>query len=74
MKPGARLLVVDFPSSVWLSPWGTGDVPGDRTGHGINPEIVVREAAAAGFHRLDLMEDWPGGGMLDSYGVVLEKP
>ena len=66
------LLIIDFKPSVLLAPWTPEDLPADRDGHGIEPDIVMREATAAGFTRTALIDPWPAGGVLvDAFAVVL---
>jgi ubiquinone/menaquinone biosynthesis C-methylase UbiE len=73
LKPGGRLLVIDFRPTVLLAPWTPEDLPEDRSGHGVTPELIVREAEAAGFTSLGVEESWAGSHMLmDRFAVVLE--
>ena len=75
LKPGGRLLVVDFPPSIWLKPWTPQGLPASRHGHGVEPDTVVAEAGAAGFEEARLIEDWPTGWFTDLYGLLLRpKP
>lgn len=74
LKPGGRLLVVDFPPSFWLSPWTPEGIPADRGGHGIPLDVLTREVEAAGFTTVHVDEDWPTGLLTDLYGVVFAKP
>jgi len=74
LRPGARLAVIDFRPTRWLALWTPQDVPADRGGHGVRPEIVVREAEAAGFARVALEEDWPGSWLVPRYAVAFESP
>jgi ubiquinone/menaquinone biosynthesis C-methylase UbiE len=71
LRPGGRLLVVDFPPSFWLKPWTPQGINENRHGHGVTPDIVVSEAAAAGFEEVRLIEDWPTGWFTDLYGLLL---
>jgi len=65
LKPGGRLLVVDFHPSKWMSGSTPEDLPEDRTGHGVPPALVVREVEAKGFALQQQYDDWPGpGGMI----------
>jgi predicted methyltransferase len=56
LKPGGRLAVIDFPprpnSEV---PAG---VPANRRGHGVPPDVVTQEAAAAGFTMVSMNQQW----------------
>lgn len=74
LRPGGRLLVIDFPPSPWLWPWTPQGLPADRSGHGVRPEQVTAEAEAAGFVFESRVEDWPTGPLVDLYGLVLRKP
>ena len=40
----------------------------------MRPEIVIREAEAAGFAHVDLQEDWPAGWLVAHYAVAFESP
>lgn len=56
LKPGGRLVVIDFPprpnSEV---PAG---VPANRRGHGVPPEVVTQEVAAAGLTTVSTNPQW----------------
>jgi len=51
IRPGGRLVVIDFPPTPWLWLWTPTGIPGGRGGHGIRPELLVQELEAAGFVR-----------------------
>jgi SAM-dependent methyltransferase len=57
LRPGGRLAIVDFPPSWFLSTFfQVKEVPRNRRGHGVIPELVIEELTAAGFsleHRID---------------------
>jgi predicted methyltransferase len=56
LKPGGRLAVIDFPTRPNTEvPAG---VPANRGGHGVPPEIVVKEVTAAGFTHLRTETNW----------------
>jgi predicted methyltransferase len=56
LKPGGRLAVIDFPTRPNTEvPSG---VPADRGGHGVPPEIVVREVTAAGLTHVRTTPNW----------------
>jgi ubiquinone/menaquinone biosynthesis C-methylase UbiE len=74
LRAGGRLAVIDFRPTRWLALWTPKDVPADRGGHGVAPEIVIREAEAAGFVRFALDEDWPAGWLFAHYAVAFESP
>ena len=71
LKPGGRLLVVDFPPSIWLKPWTPQGINENRHGHGVTPDIVISEANAVGFEEVRLVEEWPTGWFTDLYGLLL---
>jgi len=56
LKPGGRLAVIDFPPRPNTEvPAG---VPANRGGHGVPPEIVVKEVTAAGLTHLQTDANW----------------
>jgi ubiquinone/menaquinone biosynthesis C-methylase UbiE len=68
LQPGGRLAVIDFTSRFWLPK--PGGVPEDRSGHGLQPEIVAAELISAGFDVERRINDWPGR----NYCVLARKP
>lgn len=69
LRPGGRLIVVDFPPRLLLKPWTPKGIPANRGGHGISQKILIDEITDAGF-RLDHVEaHWPNG----FYCVVFRK-
>lgn len=64
LRPGGVLAVIDFPPPFF---WGRGSL-------GVPANAVVREVTASGFERLQVIEDWPGRGPLQSYCAVFRKP
>ncbi|HEX7038015.1 MAG TPA: methyltransferase domain-containing protein [Pseudomonadales bacterium] len=74
LRPGGRLLVIDFRPTFWLKPWMPKGLPPDRTGHGIDPETVEAEARAAGFVVEQRLEDWPSPVLHRFYALVLRRP
>ena len=68
LKPGGRIAVIDFTARVWLPK--PGGIPEDRSGHGLQPEIVIAELTAAGFDVERRIDDWPGR----NYCVLARKP
>ena len=71
IRPGGTLAIIDFEPSWFLSTFFpvTG-APSDRGGHGVPPDVVVRELTQAGFVLVKRIEDWPGG----QYCLVFQKP
>lgn len=68
LKPGGRLAVIDFmPKAGSKRP---DAVPENREGHGIRPEQVFEEVAAAGFSQAQIIDDWGEGMFL----VLFRKP
>lgn len=72
LKPGGRLVVIDFP------PRPNSDVPSgvpaNRNGHGVPPEVVVSEAGAVLTH-VRTIPDWsPDSQPASLFLVLLEKP
>lgn len=74
LRPGGRLLVIDFPPSFWLAPWTPDGIPADRGGHGVPMDVVLRELEAAGFERVAVEPSWSDGWLLDLFCVVVRKP
>ena len=75
VRPGGRLVIVDFLPSFWLSFSIPDGIPDDRGGHGVPPEVVIRELESAGFRHLKTVEQWPGHGFITkTYGLVFERP
>jgi ubiquinone/menaquinone biosynthesis C-methylase UbiE len=63
LRPGGVLAVIDFPPPFF---WGRGSL-------GVPAHAVVAEVGASGFERVELIEDWPGRGPLQSYCAVFRK-
>jgi ubiquinone/menaquinone biosynthesis C-methylase UbiE len=74
LKPRGRFVVIDFRPTRWLAFWTPEDVPADRGGHGVPPEVVEREAKAAGFAESARDEDWPASRLIAHYALTFEKP
>ena len=71
LVPGGRLLVIDFEPGWLLSRFfPVDDVPANRGGHGIPPEVVIEELGAAGFELERRIDDWGFG----TYGLVFVRP
>ena len=72
LKPGGRLVVIDFP------PRPNSDVPAgvpaNRLGHGVPPAVVVQEVGAALTH-VRTIEPWaPNSTQENLYLVLFRKP
>ncbi len=75
LKPGGRLLINDFPPTIWLAPFKVKGVPANRGGHGVRDNIVIDEITAAGFRELKEIRPWhPGFFIRDNYCIVFSKP
>jgi SAM-dependent methyltransferase len=71
LRPGGRLAIIDFEPSWFLSTFfPVEDVPANRGGHGVPPDVVARELTQAGFVLVTRIDDWPGG----QYCLVVERP
>ena len=74
-KPGARLLIDDFPPTIWLALFKVKGVPANRGGHGVPDSIVANELGAAGFHKVAETRPWhPGFFIRDNYCLLFSKP
>lgn len=74
VRPGGVLAVIDFPPMLsWLWPWPPKGVPRNRKGHGVAAGLVVDEVTASGFALVNVIDDWPGRGPLESYCAVFRK-
>ena len=73
LKPGGRFLIIDFPPSRLLSLWTPEDLPTDRDGHGISPELIEAEAAAHGFDVVQVIPEWSQG-WHDGFAVLAQRP
>jgi len=75
LKPGGRLLVNDFPPTLWLALFQVKGVPANRGGHGVPDEIVAGELADAGFHEVQEIRPWHAGFFIrDNYCLLFTKP
>ena len=60
LKAGGRVAIIDFrPRWHRLLPKPDG-LPDSRTGHGVQPDQVEEEMEAAGFRRVERIDDWWG--------------
>ena len=73
LRPGGRLLVIDFLPSRWLGLWTPPDLPAGRNGHGIDPETVIAEVVQTGMIHVKTIDPWPGHWMLRTFGLVFER-
>jgi len=74
LKPGGRLLVDDFPPTLWLALFKIKGVPANRGGHGVPDQIVASELSGAGFHRVREIRPWHAGFFIrDSYCLLFAK-
>ncbi len=75
LKPGGRLLINDFPPTIWLALFKVKGVPANRGGHGVRDNIVIDEITAAGFRELKEIRPWhPGFFIRDNYSIVFSRP
>lgn len=71
IRPGGRLAIIDFEPSWFLSTFfPVRDVPSNRGGHGVRPDIVIQEVTQAGFRSLTRIDDWPRG----QYCLIFQRP
>lgn len=71
VRPGGRLMVIDFPPRGLLSFFVRVEgVPDDRGGHGIPPDLVVGELTSVGFDLEQRIDDWRG----NHYCLVFMRP
>lgn len=66
IRPGGTLAIIDFPPSRLLGLLG-GDAEHsspDRRGHGVTPDLLVREVTASGFNHVETIDTWVGASFL----------
>jgi ubiquinone/menaquinone biosynthesis C-methylase UbiE len=68
LRMGGLLAIVEFKPGRTAAPSG---VPHDRGGHGIPPELLIKELNAAGFEMVTREDQWPGD--RESYCVLFRK-
>lgn len=75
LRPGARIVVVDFPPTFWLALFTPEGIPENRGGHGIEASLLISEFEAAGFRRTEVIDPWPSSNFVTkTYAVVFERP
>jgi ubiquinone/menaquinone biosynthesis C-methylase UbiE len=74
LRPGGKLVIVDFHPSLLLKPWAPEGVPANRGGHGIPPEILEDELTRSGFKVAQIYDRWGSSWFLHNYCVVFTKP
>jgi hypothetical protein len=68
-------VLIDFPPTLWLALWTPEGIPENRGGHGIETELLIAEAKAAGFVPLQTIETWPSSNFVTkTYAVAFERP
>jgi SAM-dependent methyltransferase len=61
LRSGGRLAVLDFPPGWFLSTFfRLKDVPANRGGHGVPPDVVIQELETAGFSLERRIDKWDG--------------
>jgi SAM-dependent methyltransferase len=74
LKPGGRLVVNDFPPTLWLAWFKVKGVPTNRGGHGVPDRIVTDEFGAAGLHEVQELKPWHAGLFIrDNYCLLFSK-
>jgi len=74
LKPGGRLVIVDFRPTLWLWLFRPKGVPANRGGHGIPQDVLEGELSQAGFERVETFDRWGNSWFLSNYCVVYRKP
>ncbi len=75
LRPGGRLVVIDFPPTWFLRPFQPEGVSASRSGHGITPEDALAELHAAGFETVEVLPTWEERWLAKpTFALVLRKP
>lgn len=74
LRPGGRLVIIDFRPSLLLKPWTPKGVPANRGGHGIPENILEDELTRSGFEVTKVYDQWGNSWFLSNYCVVFTKP
>ena len=74
LRPGGRLVIVDFRPNAWLWLWKPKGVPANRGGHGIPPEVMAGELTQTGFVPERTIEHWGSSWFMSRYCLVYRKP
>jgi len=75
LKSGGRLLVDDFPPTLWLALFKVEGVPANRGGHGVPDQIVANELTGVGFNQVQKIRPWHAGFFIrDNYCLLFAKP
>lgn len=75
IRPGGRLVLIDFPPTLWLALFTPEGIPENRGGHGIDVELLISEAEAVGFVPIRRVETWPSSNFVTkTYAVAFERP
>jgi SAM-dependent methyltransferase len=70
LKPGGRLVVIDFRPGARSNRATPAGVPENRGGHGIPIAILREELEAGGFQHVETIEQWRG----NLFAVIVVKP
>lgn len=73
MRPGGRLVIIDFEPSQRPGEPPPPGVPANRGGHGAPKSIVTQELTQAGFVPVATV-DWPVSGDITHFCMLFKKP
>ncbi len=74
LKPGCRLVIVDFRPTLWLWLFTPKGIPANRGGHGIPQEVLEGELSQSGFERVETFDRWGNSWFQSNYCLVYRKP